>query len=242
MTVSNPARRLHNVLAAFGKQHPSTRVSTAWAQVLDVPDNDVFALGLALSAVAGLPDQIKRLLRNHPGINEALYLQWEEPVRKTLRTSLVNMGLQVGQVRDEKEQELALVYLQFTAEALRTHDRPTPDEDAVSQLIVELQSFESDVSEADELPDDLRTFLLDHAEAMRRALLTVRVRGADCVDEAIERAVGGLILAGVPPVTLRQTDLGERFWTIIMRATALVTLPTVSLDLVKKLAELPGVG
>ncbi|WP_334664049.1 hypothetical protein [Streptomyces cyaneofuscatus] len=182
---NNPADRLHIVLSAFaGSQESGQAVNRVWADVLEVPGDQV---PIELCRLAGLVPQITSAVELAGDEHQIEHVAHWAPRWASLLTNTSMSGANAGStIPPDLLRALGVTasYLRLIASEGTTP--PAPEIDELRELVSALLD---EARQAEALPLELRTVLVRRLHDVLYALDHVRVTGPDGVQSAIERLV-----------------------------------------------------
>jgi hypothetical protein len=185
---NNPAARLLSLYSA-GRQSdlPSKKSQKVWAELLDVPENDLPLLLKRIGQVAGLAQDVKEKTSRLKGLKPENLITW---IPKTLgpfrNFNLDNQFQHFLTPVDENVMSL----LQICSDALDNQlPEPTINREQLKELRNQIADFVSSISNL-ALPDQAKEFLLKHAAIIDNALIDYQLQGFDALTAGLERAIG----------------------------------------------------
>lgn len=185
LTTGNPAERLHDLLWAFmDNAASSVGVDTCWAQVLGVEASRVpVVLGDVLVLIPQTLMTLEALgMDRMVAICHRNTHSWSRPMltRQNGSSGLIDVT--------------ALDQLESIATAIEHAGTPTPKIDAEKMLDLRtaLEEAKESLLQAKDVDRDLRAVLLSRLSQMLWALDNISVKGADGVQEAMERLAAAL--------------------------------------------------
>jgi hypothetical protein len=219
----NPAGRLHQLLAAFHSADGSLR---SFAQALKLPYDKNDALLRGFTQVFALPDDIKTEISqvNEDNYDRDLALRWQDDLADVIGSTLF-WGEKNPDSPTFSDFLASLEYCSIVLHKFRPRQMPSENDlkhlkELISDLVSQLQDDPS-------IDTDLRGFLLSHAEAMKRALDDLSVRGIAPLEEAFDRTVGALNRR--PDLTVRSTanpGVWKKFGDLIIAVAAVLQIST----------------
>jgi hypothetical protein len=231
MARDNPAARLHSLLIQFKQLPPDPPTLNSWAAVLDLPIDNLPELLDAAAALCALPNQVETALRTITDIDTDLFLEWKPKVAATLQ-NFTNMSGNSFLAVQQQYDSATLTSLAHAAHELGRGGTEIPA-DQLADLTQSVRELRGLVETSDGIEEALRQFLLDLVVEMERAVRLVRVRGVDGLEDAMEQAVGALVIrfGGKLPEAIEHKPIGEKLMTTILKFGAIVTVVNSSYQL-----------
>jgi hypothetical protein len=200
MDNTNPAARLHNILTTAHSliQNPSGRpISQGWSfwslvfdiripnNVNDVPLREIVQRLLQLQL---LIDETEERLRRIGDLPDRYFRPFSR-LRAVPIQSLMNLNQEVsGTVRQITEGDITV--LEFCAERLESqHAEAIVDEKELQAILDDITILFDEVKTSS-VNTDLKTFILDGLESIRRGIYEFRIRGPERLKEAIAEIIG----------------------------------------------------
>ena len=221
MSVTNPARLLHNhlsrLLGGRSEQRPSRVViGTAFG----IPPNDDVTLRRVLILVDQLFVATEGRIRSLPRADHHRYLKYFPQLRCGLATIHFESA---SASAFNFITEAALENLDLVAARL-TEDFPEieiPDEE-IGNLEAQIGEVFNFVTSA-EFEPHLREVALDLLETLRQAIVEYRIRGVEGLQRAVEEALGKLTLYYKQRQGEVHREAFGRLWALVVRAEAIAS-------------------
>ncbi len=155
-----------------------------WSELLLVPPDNRSALLFCLAEVLTLPAEIRKRVESDSSIGHEVYLKWLPSVEAAL--SILHLDQQWAQCIDKFD--ASVIYgIEVVDELLsRTQAEQTLDTDQLKQIHDEVSSLLKEVYAAADLDPAIRNFIIHHLEAVERAILNYRLRGAAPLRREVE--------------------------------------------------------
>jgi hypothetical protein len=224
----NSAGRLLNILEEAKKLNQPGQCIQAWARVLDIPvehngtilpDKEV-ELVHRLIEVHKLVDEVETALKKIEGIKHELYLKPFSRIREVISFTRFNHNFP-DTINKLTESDLTI--LEFCSEKLsERHIERVVDEEQLKEIQAEINDLLEQV-QASTLSDEIKVFILDQLEIIRRAIYEYRIRGIQCLREALQTNLGAVILNRELINTERDRKEVKRFGKIISALASVVT-------------------
>ncbi|HHF3081608.1 TPA: hypothetical protein ACPJ03_004532 [Vibrio diabolicus] len=186
---TNPAGRLHKILATAKEQSDKKTVRDVWAYALNVEPNDA-EVTKAVVELYSLTHQIQSLIKMKEGLNHDLYLSSFSRVERALIP--LNLAASWNNVKVHLSDE-ALTRLQFCAEELsRFYAEDSLSEEELKNIIEKIEAL-FDTVYSSNLPDALRLALLEEVERLRNAISMYKIKGAKGLKDALQGTIGAVV-------------------------------------------------
>jgi hypothetical protein len=186
--IENPASSLLNFIEETRRVPRQESQRKGWSIVLNVnQDDDVKILD-------GIADMIKLIARTKKAIDSLddrydkdLYL---DPINKVLiRVRVVNLDAPWSFLTDSFDDSV-IQGLKFCADMLKMNlTQKSLDTDQVAEWIEEIDTLLTDIIDS-EVPQELKSFFVEHLDKLRRALLYYRLFGIERVRSQLEESIG----------------------------------------------------
>lgn len=243
--LNNPADRLAAILQAVRARPADEQTKIALSAVLGV-ESDADYLS-SLSRLLALPGEVERRVRSNIGNNDLdWHLQWVRPVDRALQ-QIWPMTSQIQPVQRAVGPE-HIVCLQACGNLLRQHGHEqTVAEEQLNDLREQARTLYDDVMNAESIPADLRSLLLDQLDHILRALREYIVRGPEGLAEALENSVGAFVMRRrvLDDANDRSQSFIQRFkkvaataFLILEAANTVLSLPSTTADAAEILEQL----
>ena len=233
---NNPAGRLKALVDAAYNVDPNWLIADVWREVLGIPPEDPAELWRQVANIYSLPGEIRErmeaagisdddrafTLRHLPEVENAMFqVAWQAHPFVEFRSRV---------------SDTAIFSLELADRILRAQSPETPmSEGQLEEIRALVANLIAETVEADSLDPELRSFMLEHLEAVERALREVRIRGTEAVAEAAARVYGERVfrpdLDG--KVTEKDKKTWDNFWKVMNRVV-------LSLNLLISITALPA--
>ncbi|MGN6627768.1 MAG: hypothetical protein ACTHLN_14205 [Tepidisphaeraceae bacterium] len=189
---NNPAERLLGLYQTAISQNLGTMVAkTVWAQLLDVPENDLPLLLKKIGQVAGLAHDVREQVKELKGLNPANLVTWIPKLLQPFKAYNLDSHF-IHFLKPIDENVVSL--LQICSDALSEQTpEPTVNRQQLKKLRGDLAEFVKSLSNIN-LPDDARAFLMKHVAIIDNALIDYQLQGFDSLTAGLERIVGHAVL------------------------------------------------
>lgn len=189
MTIeSNPASRLHSLLAALLKGDPKERVLDAYARILEVTERHDVEVPRRLVLLNDLLDEVEQSIKLNPSLNHKIYLSCLPQVRTVfspLHIKLSRDGLIIPQLTPE-----VMARLEFCAEALQQGwSELDLSSDDLQDISSDLNALVESVATSS-IDVRLRKSLLEALEGVRLSISLYRIYGAKALKKNLQGLFG----------------------------------------------------
>lgn len=247
----NPAARLHRILTRAQRTIDLSRDDKArpalgvWTEVFEI-DEQATDEPLYMQVVSRLL-QLRKLIREtEESLREIenlpeMYFRPFPRIRSLPDASLMALSTDIRlHVRAITEGDLTV--LEFCSARLNELQKEPIVNEAELQEIAHDVSVLFDEVKTSNLDAELKTFILDGLEAIRRAIFEYRIRGPKRLNEALAEIVGGLWVGRDVVRKAEGQPLLERFEQTFYRFAAVVSLAADGVVLLAafKAAQLPS--
>ena len=187
----NPAGRLYEIQdRACSFAQPNRPIKEVWAQVLGGYPADNGSLYYPLSQLIQLTQNAKKSVQQLTDVDQTLYLKPFENIERAFATT--NLDQPWSEFKDRVD-DATMIALRFVSDALsRMGTEDVIDPEVLSDLQSDVGSLLEKVLQSD-LPDELKTVLIESLEDIRGAILEYRIRGADGLRRVLESSVGAVL-------------------------------------------------
>jgi hypothetical protein len=221
---TNPAQRLLEIFTTARTQgYPFLN---GWAMTFNLlipatrdllpPDVEIQVVE-HLVQVSRLIDEVEKKILEIEGDDAADYVSPFPRFRACLRLNNVNSRLidSMTQITDSD-----ITVLRFCSKLLSRHySEPCLDE-GLTEINKEIEELYTQIAGSD-LPEELKSLLLDLTHALRSAVHEYRIRGAKRLREGIEEILGKLVVNRDVAETAVATEEGGRFSRIFWKTVTL---------------------
>ena len=245
--LDNPAGRLYAFLEAARQFAPDQPMRHAWGQALGVNPADLSQFWRRVAMVSALPDEVEQAVRRLPDANEELLLRPLPRARVALSAAFTMGG--TNNLFVNEFDAITLLGLEHCSDLLhRARFEPEIDSDTLEQLQQSIDKLIQVLDKQDDLDPVLERFIREHSAAIARALVDVRIRGAEALAEVVDSVVGAMVRsdAGASGRLHPRQDDDNRtragFWEIVGRVANLVQIAGLPLAIAAAMAapQLPA--
>jgi phage gp36-like protein len=237
METTNPAGRLHALLEK-AKATPGGSAIDLWAIVFGITETDVGKKQVevihGLLQMRQLIDETHDSLRAISDLHDRYFRPFER-IRAVLTQSFAQLQTDIhGQLNSVTEGDMTT--LEFCSERLETqHTEPLIDEDQLQAILLDANALFDEVKDGDFDPD-LKSFILDGIESIRRAIFEFRIRGPERIKEAIADILADYMMNQRTPQTPEERASLEKFNDAFARFVSLVTFAVHTQKLISVIA------
>jgi len=189
-TFVDPTSRLVAILQEFVKQNPNHTLRAAWASTLDVEDTDLgeilHRVGLVFQLIHETKEIVLRAIRD---TNKELHLKAFD----RLERSFSKFNLEAASKDMIVGVNASLDGLRFSVDLLSHLDLTSAvDSELLASLQSDVESLIDDVVNSD-LAESVKALLTNRLEALRQAILGIRLHGIEHVEEAVDALFGVVV-------------------------------------------------
>lgn len=194
-------------------------------EIGDYKDELIIEITEGLIQLRRLIDEVESNLKKIEGINLSLYLTPFNRIRDAIKLSRLTTSNYHVHLLGITEGDMTV--LAFCAEALSKYSRePAVDEEQLEELLNSIGGLYTSVF-ASSLDEELKVFILDELEMLRRAIHEFRVRGFDRLKEEMPGVVGSYVITREWAEKSKPSDeeksLMDSFLNVLGRYGAIVT-------------------
>jgi hypothetical protein len=193
----NPAGRLFIILSRARNvgASPDIRNVTQLARLFDIPNEDseraTFEVMHRLTELKKLTDETIESLNKIETLDKEPFLRPFPHIEATISRILSNLAGKWITYHQEIV-KIDFVALEFCAHRLSEYPTEQPIRQAdFDEILRDVQDLFDEVNR-EGMPPDLRSFILDQVESIRRAIAEYRIRGVERLREEIGRIIGAL--------------------------------------------------
>ncbi len=186
-STENPAGRLFKILSEAKARNDSLPSRLVWANILKIDPTDISTILLNISELINLIHLTKNAIQKIDGINHEIYLK---PFTK-LEGAFASTNFEIGwsSFRGQLD-DATMVALQFCSDTLsRQISENEISKEELDALLKEVNELLSMIIKSN-LPEEIKSFLIDNLENIRRAIITYRIRGALSLKYVLESNIG----------------------------------------------------
>lgn len=234
METTNPAGRLHKILTK-AKQSGGSPFGV-WSRVFELqdykekarnPDEATWEANIEVTSrilqVKQLIDDTEESLRRIEGLSEKYFRPFQR-IRPLIFQSLQNLNS--GDLGPTMNQitEGDMTVLEFCSEKLEElHAEPVVNEDELKEILQDVNALFNEVRSA-AIDPELKSFVLDGLETIRRGLNEFRIRGPERLKETIADVLANYMVNQRTPQTPEEEASLDKFNKAFARFVSLVTL------------------
>lgn len=215
----NPAGRLYHILDQARRVDERKPKRQAWTEALGAGDSSASAVYHYLVLMQDELQETRRCLECIPNLNRELYLKWFPAIEKVLAPASISGNWQ----QDSRQiTDAMLVSLAHCADKLaELHTEEPLENEELDALKRDTEALFKKVSEGS-LDPQLRNVILDLLEAIRRAIVEYRIRGARALEDALRQTLGAIVI-NYPAFRASAEDVElKKFSALLCRLKAMV--------------------
>jgi hypothetical protein len=188
---NNPASRLLAILKSAKGIPADQSIRHAWATILQIDEKDTPGLLGAIAELIHLVRDTKVIVKSADGLNADVYLKLFTPIENAFaHCRLVGKWDQFTNHIDSD----TLARLEILSHSLAiTIPEPVPDADILAKLLEDVENLLSQTIAAD-LPQQLKTAIIDNLEVIRNAIRSFRIRGIAGLVESLLRSANSVVI------------------------------------------------
>ncbi len=234
---NNPAGRVYQLFEAARKRSDSEHCKDAWAELFDLPKDNLAGVYYHLARVLEEVNQIERQLRSASDITAEIYLQDFPTIRAIL--SPVNFAERWDgtkkRITDAVLRTLAICADRLSRATLET----TLDPAELDSLKADVESLLNEAANA-KIADELKNVVIDMAEGMRRGIFEYRLRGANGLRQELFSVMEKCQRHAEALKRGRDTEIFQRLWTFLVRYDTITSAAINTPLLIKGMKNLLG--
>jgi hypothetical protein len=187
---NNPAGRLYAILAEAKQTQDNVQLKTMWAKMFDVAPDDTAGLLAFFVQVMGLVAQTRRAIESLTDVDKDAYLR---PIVQIERAfTRANFETHCAEFKGIINDSV-MVALDFCSDKLsRVAAEEMIDATVLRELLSDVQDMIEEIL-GSTMDASLKAVILDHLEAIRRAILQYKISGAEGIKRAMDSGVGSLL-------------------------------------------------
>jgi hypothetical protein len=189
---NNPAERLLSLYRAGSQGNRAAEpAKKVWAELLEVPENDLPLLLKRIGQVAGIAHDVREQVRRLKGLNPENLITW---IPRTLAPfKAYNLDGQFAQFLQPVDENVKSL-LQICSDALSQQlPEPEVNREQLQELRTQLAEFVTSLSQMS-LPEEPRAFLLKHVAILDNALIDYQLQGFESLTNGLERVIGHAVM------------------------------------------------
>lgn len=218
---NNPAARLLAFIQKARGIPGNISTRDGWARLFDLNNNDLPGILLGITDLIQLTNETRQAIQALDGLDHALYLR---PVDKVLTIfTIMRFDVEWAQIIGQFD-ETTLYGLSICNDLLSKYSQEKPiAEETLKSMLDDIEALHEDVLNSD-LPEELKSFLLEQLEKLRSALLHYRIFGSKRLRSALESITGAIFLKGYEIVPFWETPIMKRVMGLLSQIAIMVTL------------------
>ena len=222
---ANPAGRLWEFLNYMSERRSNNvQLLTACSEYLDVPPVLSKDLYKGLGALVALPDEIELAISSHDTHLPKEYLLRPLPEARNALAHLSSLHTGTDTFCAQYS-NATLLGLEGCSYSLSTLRRETPVEaETLSEVRKKAQAILDILAADEDLDEQVKSVIFDHAESILSAANTVRVRGAMALLDERDRVIGSLVRNPEMAGRVGKTSAGRNLFDLLTKITIALTL------------------
>jgi hypothetical protein len=235
---NNPAACLHRLLEALCKMPDGDSGRKCFSQLLMVPETEPVRLLKRISGMAELVEDIERRVRAVPNLESELYLRWKPSVVKAF--GVLSLAAPLKGFADHFKGGNSMVFerLQVCSDLLkRQGDETEIDGPKLHELKIEILNLAKEVVASD-IDPELKLFLQYQLGVLADAIDEYHLFGRGPMEKAANNSIGALMTSQKAVRRMAAHPLGEKFWGILGRYTALIVAGNYTIKLMEHVRKL----
>lgn len=232
METTNPAARLHQLLVK-AKSVGSGAAVDLWAKVFEITESDLDKKQVEvisrLLQLRKLIEETYEGLQSIDGLPERYFRPFER-IRAIPKQSFASLNTDISAyINGVTEGDMTV--LEFCSEKLDSlHKETVVDETDLQSVLVNVTTLFDEVKIGD-LDSDLKTFILDGLESIRRGIYEFRIRGPRRLKEAIAEILANAMMNQEVVREAEEEESLKKFNEAFNRFAALVAFASNSMSL-----------
>ncbi len=243
---TNPAGRLHEILSK-AKKSPSGTAFSLWSGVFEVTVESTRARNPLQAELEAQIEVISRIfqfkkliedteesLHRIDGLSEKYFRPFDR-IRPLVKQSIGFMNADLsGMLGQITEGDMTV--LEFCSERLEgLHSESLVDEKELQSILEDVTTLFDEVK-ISELDVELKTFILDGLESIRRGIYEFRIRGSQRLKEAIAEIIASFVMNHEITKTPQDQESWARFNRTLKRFVAVVSFAHSGIKLLEAVA------
>ncbi|OZB56473.1 MAG: hypothetical protein B7X35_05490 [Halothiobacillus sp. 14-56-357] len=206
---NNPAGRLHKILTDALRKNEREQTRKVWASVFGIDENNETEIIRSLLSLQELVQEVHALIENNPQSNSGLLLKSFPNLRRAV--SAQNLMNPWSSFRVGLDPE-TITRLEFCAEFLsgKYSEVSIPREEV--EELKKLLSAMVEFAEKSTMPNELKAFVLNQLEELRRGVFDFNIKGACGLRTAMETVIGTTITQ-----TAKYQEIKETYPDVLAR-------------------------
>lgn len=237
---SNPAERLYSILDQ-ARRHQQGSALQIWAEVFEIDLDSPEGTRKAIRQIALMHDLVEDIRGKIRAMdtNQNLYLRRFDKIEQAIKVDQLGAGWNSFSAHLD---EATMINLEHCSELLSKSFAENDIQDEIIEIKQQVDNLCEEVL-ASALSEDVKAFILDELEIIRRGIAEYRIRGAQGLREALATNIGNIWLNKNMVATEANAGVVKRFGKILLdidRCTAAaMRLKALTVTIVKALG-FPG--
>lgn len=193
----NPVGRLYILLSEIAtipdnNNTKNTRMREIWAKTFKIDKSNTEELFSAYIEMLKLLKTAREKISRLPNVDPELHIKPFENLEKAF--SSFGFEHQLHQFRRYLDSG-TMTSLKFCAHSLaQIYDEPEVDEEHLDKLRSKVEKLINEILDSNDIEYELRVFLVERLEEIKRALLYYRINGTKGLRKALESTIGAMYL------------------------------------------------
>ena len=218
---NNPAARLHSILLKGKAKGPSAAFRVVCAEIFQLDSQDIASVLRVVSDMVFLVRDAKKAVVALEDIDNSLFVAPFDKIERALNQ--VNVQGNWGAFYDQLD-EGTMTGLAFCADTLRVRcPEPVPQQVALDELLALVDETIAAVIKST-APQQLKSVILEHLEAIKRAIKRFDIWGTKGLTNALESSVGAVLVERDVFSSERNHSTVKNFFEVLGRVNLVVTL------------------
>lgn len=234
----DPAQRLLALLQEARKFDDNPSAYEAWCRLFRIRPDDEAGFYHHLGRVYALPLLIRKKIEHIRDIRSEAYLYWIPMLSEALRGCRLE-----GNWNDflKRISDAVLAGLEICSDTLRRNcPERTLSNDQLEVLLRDVRGLVDEVVASD-IAETLKQYMLKHLDMVERAIQDHRLHGTEPLENAVAAVVGSVFLREGIQQEIANTDVGNRFWTLMGRVLMIVGITAGTAQITRDVLNLlPG--
>lgn len=229
MSINNPAGRLLRILQEGRTKPEDIRVSSVWAELLEVPADDFPELLRRIGLVQQLPYLIRNEIYALNDIDTELHLNWLPKVELAFSSAHLRSPWRnfINHIDDS-----TILGLSFCDDKLARKEKSGFTRESVHEFSQEAEEIRGAILKSD-LEEPVHQFLLRQVELLKQSLDDYELRGPEAISDALQLTIGSITINQNVYHDSTQTSLGIKLWKFVERLVLVSTLVVNSMTMIE---------
>lgn len=236
MNYSNPAERLYYILEQINDIGSTVSFREAWGMIFDTEDitEILYVIGDVLNLIKQTEELIESL--DIDSTDKYFYIA---PIKK-ISNGFKSIDLEADILRLKSYlDETTMTSLHFSVLMIKQNNSSAPsiEDEELKSLQIEIESLSSRVV-GSALPIELKSFLVEKLEVLRKSLIKIQIGGIEELRKAVEESLGAAVL-NREVISQNGNDQNVKgFFGVLAKIHQIVALTKDSKELITPLMKL----